>query len=60
MRPISELQRRVEPFQVISEYAPAGDQPEAIEEIAKRFNAGEKMWFCWVQPVPESLQPLRG
>ena len=42
MRPISELQRRVEPFQVISEYVPAGDQPEAIEEIAKRFNAGEK------------------
>ena len=42
MRPISELQRRVEPFQVISDYVPAGDQPEAIEEIAKRFNAGEK------------------
>ena len=42
MRPISELQRRVEPFQVISEYVPAGDQPQAIEEIARRFNAGEQ------------------
>lgn len=42
MRPISELQRRVEPFQVISDYVPAGDQPEAIEEIARRLNAGEQ------------------
>ena len=42
MRPISELQRRVEPFQVISEYVPAGDQPAAIAEITKRINAGEK------------------
>ena len=42
MRPISELQRRVEPFQVISEYVPAGDQPQALEEIARRFNAGEQ------------------
>ena len=42
MRPISDLQRRVEPFQVISEYVPAGDQPAAIAEIANRINAGEK------------------
>ena len=42
MRPISELQRRVEPFQVISDYVPAGDQPQAIEEISRRFNAGEQ------------------
>jgi excinuclease ABC subunit B len=42
MRPISDLQRRVEPFQVISDYVPAGDQPAAIAEIAKRINAGEK------------------
>jgi excinuclease ABC subunit B len=42
MRPISELQRRVEPFQVISDYVPAGDQPAAIAEIAKRINAGER------------------
>ena len=31
-----------QPFQVISEYVPAGDQPQAIEEIAKRINGGEK------------------
>ena len=42
MRPISDVQRRVEPFQVISDYTPAGDQPEAIEEIARRFEAGEQ------------------
>ena len=42
MRPISDLQRRVEPFQVISDYVPAGDQPAAIAEITKRINAGEK------------------
>jgi len=40
MRPISDLQRRVEPFQVISDYVPAGDQPQAIEEIARRLDAG--------------------
>ena len=42
MRPISDLQRRVEPFQVISDYVPAGDQPQAIEEIVKRIEAGEE------------------
>ena len=42
MRPISDLQRRVEPFQVISDYVAAGDQPAAIAEITKRINAGER------------------
>ncbi|MSO28435.1 MAG: excinuclease ABC subunit UvrB [Candidatus Planktophila sp.] len=42
MRPISDLQRKVEPFQVISDYVPAGDQPQAIEEIVKRISAGEQ------------------
>jgi excinuclease ABC subunit B len=42
MRPISEVQRKVAPFQVISDYVPAGDQPAAIAEIIKRINAGEK------------------
>lgn len=42
MRPVSEVQRKVAPFQVISDYVPAGDQPAAIEEIARRINAGEK------------------
>jgi len=42
MRPITEVQRKVAPFQVISDYIPAGDQPTAIAEIAERLNAGEK------------------
>ena len=42
MRPISDLQRKVHPFQVISDYVPAGDQPQAIEEIVTRINAGAK------------------
>ena len=40
MRPVSDLQRKVNPFQVISDYVPAGDQPAAIEEIARRINDG--------------------
>jgi excinuclease ABC subunit B len=42
MRPVSEVQRKVAPFQVISDYVPAGDQPAAIEELARRINAGER------------------
>ena len=37
-----ELTRIASPFQVISDYVPAGDQPQAIEEIAQRINSGEK------------------
>ena len=29
------------PFKVVSEFKPAGDQPAAIEELAKRVNRGE-------------------
>ena len=42
MRPVSDLQRKVAPFEVISDYIPAGDQPAAIEEIARRITAGEE------------------
>ena len=41
-RPVTDLQRRVAPFRVISEYQPAGDQPAAIAEISKRIEAGVK------------------
>lgn len=34
--------RAVNPFQVVSEYSPSGDQPKAIAELASRINAGEK------------------
>ena len=40
MRPVTDLERRVAPFQVVSDYQPAGDQPAAITEIAKRIEGG--------------------
>lgn len=33
--------RSVRPFEVVSEYTPSGDQPQAIAELAGRINAGE-------------------
>jgi excinuclease ABC subunit B len=33
--------RSVRPFEVISEYKPSGDQPQAIAELAGHINAGE-------------------
>ncbi len=41
-RPVTDLQRTVAPFEVISEYRPAGDQPQAIDELARRIEAGEQ------------------
>jgi len=41
-RPITDLERTVAPFEVISDYVPAGDQPAAIAEIERRIVAGEK------------------
>jgi len=41
-RPLHELSRTVHPFEVISEYEPAGDQPSAIAEIVQRIQAGEQ------------------
>lgn len=42
MRPITDLARRVEPFKVISDYVPAGDQPAAIAELVKRIKKEEQ------------------
>ena len=42
MRPISDLQRKVEPFQVISDYTPSGDQPAAIAQLTSRLAADEQ------------------
>lgn len=36
-----EATRSVRPFEVITEYEPSGDQPQAIAELAQRINAGE-------------------
>ncbi|MGO1167535.1 MAG: excinuclease ABC subunit UvrB [Janibacter sp.] len=42
MRPVTDLQRTVAPFEVISEFEPAGDQPTAIADLAGRVGAGEE------------------
>ncbi|MBB2891402.1 excinuclease ABC subunit UvrB [Flexivirga oryzae] len=42
MRPTTDLQRRVAPFEVVSEYSPSGDQPTAIADLARRVEAGEQ------------------
>jgi excinuclease ABC subunit B len=42
MRPVTDLQRRVAPFEVITDMVPAGDQPSAIADIEQRVKAGEK------------------
>ncbi|MFD4194860.1 MULTISPECIES: excinuclease ABC subunit UvrB [Amycolatopsis] len=41
-RPVSEIPRAGGRFEVVSEYQPAGDQPAAIDELAKRLERGEK------------------
>jgi excinuclease ABC subunit B len=42
MRPVTDLQRKVAPFQVVTDMVPAGDQPQAIAEMERRIRAGEK------------------
>lgn len=37
-----EINRVVAPFEVVSDYKPAGDQPAAIAELTERINNGEK------------------
>ncbi|MEU8139590.1 excinuclease ABC subunit UvrB [Streptodolium elevatio] len=42
MRPITDLERKVAPFQVVSPYQPSGDQPAAIDDLERRVRAAEK------------------
>src|SRR6266576_803607 len=42
MRPVTDLQRRVAPFEVITDMVPAGDQPSAIADMERRVRAGER------------------
>ncbi|MFC5670809.1 excinuclease ABC subunit UvrB [Streptomyces incanus] len=42
MRPVSQIERTVAPFEVVSPYQPSGDQPTAIADLARRIEAGEK------------------
>jgi excinuclease ABC subunit B len=40
MRPVTDLQRRVAPFEVVTDMVPAGDQPQAIADMEKRIRSG--------------------
>ncbi|MGW0068044.1 DEAD/DEAH box helicase family protein, partial [Streptosporangium sandarakinum] len=42
MRPVTDLQRKVAPFQVVTEMTPSGDQPAAIADLERRVGAGDK------------------
>ena len=42
MRPVTDLVRTVAPFEVVADYSPSGDQPQAIEDLAARIEAGER------------------
>jgi excinuclease ABC subunit B len=42
MRPITDLQRTVAPFTVVSDYQPSGDQPTAIADLSRRIKSGEE------------------
>jgi excinuclease ABC subunit B len=42
VRPVSDLQRRVAPFEVVTDMVPAGDQPRAIGEMEQRLRGGAK------------------
>src|ERR687894_1860289 len=42
VRPVTDLQRRVAPFKVESDFEPSGDQPTAIAELERRIEAGEQ------------------
>ena len=42
MRPVTDLQRSVAPFNVVTDMTPAGDQPAAIAEITRRIQAEDR------------------
>lgn len=42
MRPTTDLKRTVAPFQVVSDFEPAGDQPTAIKDLTERINSGQQ------------------
>jgi len=42
MRPVTDLERTVAPIEVIADYSPSGDQPQAIEDLVARIGAGER------------------
>ena len=41
-RPVGEIERADAPFEVVSDFQPAGDQPQAIQELSERLAGGER------------------
>jgi excinuclease ABC subunit B len=41
-RPVGDIPRTSGRFEVVSDYQPSGDQPQAIDDLEKRIDAGEK------------------
>ena len=41
-RPVGEIERADAPFEVVSDFQPAGDQPQAIRELSERLAGGER------------------
>jgi excinuclease ABC subunit B len=42
MRPVSDIERSVAPFEVVSPFQPSGDQPTAIDDLERRVRAGQQ------------------
>jgi excinuclease ABC subunit B len=42
VRPVTDLERRVAPVQVVSDFVPSGDQPAAIDDLEKRVRRGDR------------------
>ena len=38
----ADIRRMEQPFRVVSDYQPSGDQPQAIEELARRLEGGDR------------------
>lgn len=41
-RPVGEIERAGGEFEVVSDFQPSGDQPQAIAELSERLNRGER------------------
>jgi len=42
VRPVTDLQRKVAPFDVVTDMVPSGDQPQAIAELERRIRRGDE------------------
>ncbi len=60
MRPVTDLKRRVAPFEVVSEYQPCGDQPAAIKDVERRITGGEQDVVLLGATAPARPRPSPG